>query len=803
MSRKFPSLYLDVESIGLHGLPVLFQYAVEDGPIELYDIWLHPVHETLKLVESLLSKCLVGFNEAFDFFMLAKLYTIWSLLPGDWLPAEHIEEIAAKEACGRDGLCIKPASCLDLMLHSRTGPLQSLMNRDSIRIKKIPTILATPLAVELEKKVELDGIYFAGRKDRDTPKWKVLPRHNADGEVDPNFQDVCLSFSPKSGLKFLAEYILKIKPDYHYEDVEPATQPAELGYIPFATGIAQPPDWVVYDKKGRDIGRAWPALIANHIKHWATNQHARQYASDDVMYTRLLDEYFGYPKPDDDNSTLACMVAAVRWHGFRVDLAESRRLLNRAQTYVATAPVNLNAPKEIRAYIRECMLEEEALLIDESTARGNLEKIRDTLVVAEAEICIKCNGVGCPRCRNGVLESGPMPAAERAAELLKLKVANNEVGLHEKMLKAGRFHASFNVIGTKSARMSGADDLNAQGIKHTADVRRMFPLAWEGMILCGGDFDSFEITLADAVYRDSALREDLLKGTKIHAVMGTLLYPDKSYEDIIASKDTDFDMYVRGKQAIFALLYGGDFNTIHKKLSIPLEIAETAFNTFLERYPVIRKAREEVFARFAAMTQADGIGSAITWEDPADYAETFLGFKRYFTLENKICHTLYKLAFSLPRAWHNIPVKVMRTNRVQTASGAVASAIYGAAFQLQAANGRAANNHYIQSVGAEITKKVQRRIWDLQPAGAHGWCVAPFNVHDEVLSVTHPDYVDRVTETVRETVESYRPQVPLIGMTWSTAMDNWAEKSKGKVHIAPPVELVDCDFIGDLDDLDS
>ena len=37
----------------------------------------------------------------------------------------------------------------------------------------------------------------------------------------------------------------------------------------------------------------------------------------------------------------------------------------------------------------------------------------------------------------------------------------------------------------------------------------MFPLFWDGMILCGGDFDSFEVTIADAVYNDPALRKDL------------------------------------------------------------------------------------------------------------------------------------------------------------------------------------------------------------------------------------------------------------------------------------------------------
>ena len=37
------------------------------------------------------------------------------------------------------------------------------------------------------------------------------------------------------------------------------------------------------------------------------------------------------------------------------------------------------------------------------------------------------------------------------------------------------------------------------------------------------------------------------------------------------------------------------------------------------------------------MTQPGGIGTKVVWKDPADYAETMLGFRRYFTLENRIC----------------------------------------------------------------------------------------------------------------------------------------------------------------------
>jgi len=215
-----------------------------------------------------------------------------------------------------------------------------------------------------------------------------------------------------------------------------------------------------------------------------------------------------------------------------------------------------------------------------------------------------------------------------------------------------------------------------------------------------------------------------------------------------------------------------------------------------------------------------------------DYAETMLGFRRYFTLENRICKEIFKLASSLPKHWRNcgtivrrekrieakgavvyahvatvsleegvevhrevvlpeeyakeLEIKVVRRDRVQTAGGAVSSALYGAAFSMQAANMRAAANHEIQSPGAEITKHVQRTIWDLQPIGVNQWHVAPMNIHDEIMCVTRPDVVPSVTQVVRDSVEHFRPKVPLIGMDWNEEMANWAEKKSGTIKIRAP-----------------
>jgi len=777
------NLFLDTESVGLHGMIVLIQYAYDDGPITLYEPWEEPIGKTLALIEEFMEHTVIGFNLVFDMFLLAKMYTIFRLFPKDWKPLEHIQEIAAKEAEGRDGPCIKPKSACDLMLFSRKGPYQSLMERENIRIRRVPAALAPALAEHLEKTIELDGIYFAKRADKLAPRWKVMDIvHKKTGTINKDFKDVMLKFNAAGGLKYLAEYAMSLKPKHYFSDVELGSEwrPFELGYAPFASAVANPPLWDAYDEDGKPLGFAWPALIGRHIEHWATNQPAREYASDDIVYTRMLWKHFGCPEAGDDDSMLACMVAAVRWHGFKIDIEGIKKLLQQAQNTVKDSPININKPSAVRRYIGECMDGMEAILLEESTKKANLEQIREWYIETEEE-CTKCNGEGCARCNEtGKLQPGIHPAAVRAKELLEIKIASKEIEVYKKLLQAGRFHVSMKIIGTLSSRMAGGDGLNAQGISRAKIIRSMFPLAWEGMVLCKGDFDSFEVTLADAVFNDPVLRQSLLEDKKLHALLGMEFFPGHTYEEVLASANSKvLDMYTKGKNGVFGFLYGGDFNTWVQKLGIPLKVAEAAYNRWVAKYKGIGEARMRIFNSFCSMKQPGGIGTQVVWNDPDDYVETFLGFRRYFTLENKICKALFDLASNVPKLWKQCPIKCVRRDRVQTVGGAVSSALYGTAFQIQAASMRAANNHLIQSPGAEITKRLQRKIWDLQPYGVNEFVVAPMNVHDEVLSVTKSKFIEPVVNVVKATVESFREAVPLIGMEWIRYAPTWANKKKG------------------------
>ena len=269
------------------------------------------------------------------------------------------------------------------------------------------------------------------------------------------------------------------------------------------------------------------------------------------------------------------------------------------------------------------------------------------------------------------------------------------------------------------------------------------------------------------------MRADLLSGSSIHANFAVRV-SGLTLEEVIASKGTQNDWYTKGKQAVFALLYGGTWETLVRKLNVTQERAVAGMDWFDHQYPTAKVTRLKIANAFCSMRQDNG--KQVIWKDPADYSETILGFRRYFTLENKICKALFDLAHKPPKEWRDCKIKVVRRDRVQTASGAVQSALFGAAFGIQNANQRASGNHCIQSPGAEITKAVQCAIWTLQPTGVNDWEVANFNVHDEVLVIHKPELSNKVEQIVQQTVDSFKNKVPLLAINWKQHANNWAAK---------------------------
>jgi hypothetical protein len=751
IQRVHEPMYEDVETCGRYGMIVLIQTAIGNGPIELFTPWNNKVSETLTLIRKMVyhQGGIVGFNLAFDWFHICKMYCTFKLLYekyGDVYPEDFVDEIGVLEAEARDGECLRPVKALDLMLHARKGPYQALMAREDIRIKRVPTVLAYELAKELGQRVQIKDIFFARQKDKTLDKWRVYDCKNGHGEYDPEFKDIVCKFSPSTALKALAVDALGVKEDevLKFIDVECKEYPEEVGWAPYALAMGGGPgNW-------KD---AWPDKIRFHITHWGYNETARRYATNDIVYTRGLDHNFGLPHIGDVDSELACMVATIRWRGYRIDIEGVKQLRLDAIGKSKEFP---RASRQVQQYIGEMMNEEEKLTIRDSTKKIILEEISEWLQ------------------DDGVTVH---PAAIRAQNVLDARKSEKEVELYDKLLQAGRFHASFVVIGTKSSRMAGTDGLNPQGINHTKRVRGKFLFAWFGQTLSGGDFSAFEVSLAAAVYNDTKLIEDLKSGKKFAGLIGQSLFPDLDYDDILESEGEEEDFYDKSKRAGFAWIYGGNEATWKSRIGIDEDIGREAIKHIEKRYPGIAIARRRIEQMFCSMRQPGGIGTKVEWHEPADYIESKLGDRRYYTLENRICRALFDLAHKPPKHWMEFKIQVTRRDRVQTAYGALQSALYAAAFNIQASNLRSAANHEIQAFGARITKEVQYEVWSFQPIGICEWFVMPFNCHDELETPHKPELGVPIKEKVLAKIETYREKVPLIKMGWDIGLIGW--KGKG------------------------
>ena len=753
--------YIDTETCGLHGMPVLLQYAKDDGEIILHNLWKTSLEESLALIEDIATDGVIGFNLAFDWFQLFKFWTTGKryleLNPynGDIWPEDIIDELAVCEKEARDyPYCLKPSTVLDLMLHARKGPYQSLMDRDDIRIRRIPRDIAPYIVKELETRIVFKDVYFARLKDKSADRWRIVDIKDEDGETEADFVDIVLTFHPSSALKALAMDALNLKEDSILKfvdiEVDPQFRPNEFGFAPYALAGVYEKDHLM--RVGPNNWRGtWPAVIKHHITHWTYNEYARTYAKNDIVYTRDLYKFFGRPAMDDVDSILSCMVAVCRWRGYRVDCDGLKTLRDEALIESKAVPT---APEYVRRYLEDAMSPTEKVFIRTSTKKVILEEVATW--------------------RND--DDTPHPAALKAQAVLEARQAAKRVDLYDKLLIADRFHASFVVIGTLSTRMAGADGLNPQGINKNANTRSKFPLAHKDMVLCGGDFSAFEVTLAEAVFQDAELRAELLKGKKIHALFGAQVFPNETYESIKASDGTNRDLYKISKSGFFALIYGGTEYTLQTRLGISAEDAAAGYQNFIKKYPGIARARQKVYDMFCSMRQPAGIGTKVEWHEPSDYIESFLGFRRYFTLENMIARTLFQIGEKPPDSWKGFKQKVVRRERQQTMSGAAQSACFGAAFGIQAANMRAANNHLIQSPGAQITKELQSKIWEIQPSGVALWQVQPMNIHDEIMCPLKQEHAERVQTLVAAFIEGKRPLVPLIKMDWKNFLTDWASK---------------------------
>jgi hypothetical protein len=756
--------YLDTESIGFYGPTVLIQWSVGREPPRLHNIWDHPVQSTLDLIQEIVTNDdgVVGFNLTHDWYHLSKTYNVLSCLPkgSPPKPLDYADVEDSDEA--HDGYCLKPKTAYDLMLIGRQTKLQATLNQKEIKLRRVPRVIASTLKETLQERVVIPDIYFAKSKSKEA-NWRILPLHkgtaqpitpeeykkwkqdpeNSELAVDGDFVNIHLKFSPSTSLKAIVDFL-----GHETETFESLGQLPTFEEYSWYPGLSN-----------------WTSVFSSHLYAWRNDPRRLKYALNDVKYLWYVDDYLGQPRERDINSILACSIGAAHWRGYSVDVDLARTKLSEVQDIIRACPVNTNAPKKVLSWLHEVAspVERRVLL---NTKNETLKKIADEW------------------------QKDNPALSERARLVTEARRAEDELTLLKRIISARRLYVTYKVLGTKSNRMSGGSEksikskgsINPQGIKKGPGIRSLFPLANvnQGEVLCGGDFSGFEVSIAEAVYKDPTLREELLTGKKIHALFGASMY-GRSYEEILSTADLNINdprgYYQRAKRGFFALLYGAHSTKLAISMWISEEEAEAGMQRFLTKYSAIGQFRLELALRFSPLVQPDGPGSKITWQEPAEYEESILGFRRYFTLEWSVVRALYSIAQDPPEEWKQLSrIKVTRRDRIQTAGGAAQSAVYAAAFGIGAAVFRAAANHDIQSPGGEMTKELQDRLWEVQPAGILSWLIMILNIHDELQSACQKSVVQQAEEIVKSYLVYRKPLVPLLQMDWKSNLKNWGEK---------------------------
>ena len=718
---------LDTETVGFDGPIVTIQTGKMDSTqCNIHHVWLEKIKDTLGLIHQLVEEGVVVYNLTFDWHKIILLYnTLINCSDHNSPPTVgEVSQIYRAYTEGKATIkwCLKPAHALDLFLSCRLSKtFQGTMERKDITIKKVPASAASKIQAELNRRTNIPALFF--RRRPTSERWVIQP--NDDGE---DWRNITLKFGASTRLKHIIDHLTTI------------------GFCQERTNI-----------EGANIfvNRPWEEQIVDHVNYWSTNKDAITYAIDDIRYLDILRDYLHTHepdtiKPDKVDDKLAVCVAACRARGYTIDIDLVTNLLEQNEKEyhkLIEDGFNPNSTNSTLNYLHAVCngLQQTAI---KKTDKATLEKVRKWTDDVGQET----------------------PISSRANQIITARKTYKRCDNLRKLQAFGRFYPDFKVIGARSGRMSGGSldrgkrSINPQGIQRDKSIRECFPLTDSGLpILCGGDFAAFEPSITDSQINSPWLRESLSSGEKIYNIVGEVIAPEAPYD--------------RRKNAFLGYQYGAQPGKLAETYDVSLQSTVEGLKRLQEKCPELEAWRKLIGELFCSMSQPGGYGTEVQWKEPADYAETIFGFRRYFTLENRITKLLFLFAQDIPPLEDD--ARIIRTDArgSQTKRGACASACYAAAFNLQASNMRAAVNHYIQGIAAHICKQLQNRLWELQPEGICPYQVAPFNVHDEIeCPVANESLAQRTTEIANEIAQEFKPIIPLIALDWKTHMKSWADK---------------------------
>lgn len=165
-----------------------------------------------------------------------------------------------------------------------------------------------------------------------------------------------------------------------------------------------------------------------------------------------------------------------------------------------------------------------------------------------------------------------------------------------------RLHTKFHQLGTDTCRIAtggkdkkaGIEYINFLNIPSDEETRACF-IAEKGNSWISIDYSGQESFLMASISNDKALIHELTEGCKdIHSLTAYMSYPDKIPRDtpIKDIKEKYHELRALAKKIEFGFNYGGDYNTIHQNLGIPIEEAKKIQDNYTSGFEGLAKYQD-------------------------------------------------------------------------------------------------------------------------------------------------------------------------------------------------------------------
>lgn len=166
---------------------------------------------------------------------------------------------------------------------------------------------------------------------------------------------------------------------------------------------------------------------------------------------------------------------------------------------------------------------------------------------------------------------------------------------------SNRIHTNFSQLGADTTRItSGGKDkenkveyVNLLNLPADAETRACF-VAESGNKWISIDYSGQETYLMASIANDEAIIEELTNGSgDIHSLTAYMSYKEIPRDTPIKDIKKKFhNLRQEAKGIEFAINYGGDANTISKNKGIPIEEANTIYNSYMEGFKGLKKYQD-------------------------------------------------------------------------------------------------------------------------------------------------------------------------------------------------------------------